>query len=250
MKSNNYKTDLSVIVFASGTMMRRIALSMFAIIIAFCGVMSEAEATPPNPPPDCPGTPFMGPLQRTIDMQGCHITYTYWWRLACGIYYDAYIESYEVEGDCVTEGTFDPVQYNTIIDACVADLVGGAGNPWGAEIPVCDADGDGKYQWSDSYWKFYKPSCMSDYFSFWRDGRLYKKTVPCQPEDQLGYCYNTYRYCWLELIDENGQAYFELQNEVTGGGAFGRLNCPGSIVLQPAPGSDYITVNCNVICDE
>jgi hypothetical protein len=224
--------------------------ALLLVIIATFAMSNVANAIPPVPPPDCPGTPFFDGGWETTNVDGCLIHYHYWFRYACDIYYDSYIEEYYFDDDdpnCGQLGPFDPIQYKRIADGCNADLVGRV-DPWGKldpphpfQIPMC-------YQYSPISWRFFKPLCSSDWFVIWIDGRFRKMTVPCQEPEELGYCCTTYGYCWLEKTDKDGTTYFELQEQTSGSYPFTSLNCPSSIWIQPV-GSDGITVNCNSTCE-
>jgi len=213
-----------IVIFNNGenlmTNFKKATLMLVALVFSVMTFVTTVNANPPNPPPDCPQTPFLGPLQGTIMMDGCTITYTYWWRLACGIWYDTYIDSWTVSGPPDCQNAFNPDEYQRIVDAIQADIVM-VQNPWGLNIfdYMC-------YNWTPIQWRFYRPSCMSEYFPVWEGGHLKLKTVPCFPTDmQSGYCYSLYRFCWRIV---NGEIV--LHNEKYPGGYFGGVvRCPHSI---------------------
>jgi len=212
---------------------RNVAMALFlAVVVTFAGV-GTVHSQPPNPPPDCPGTPFIGPVTRQVPHpNGCLIVYTFWYRYACNIWYDTYIERFEVIGNNC--GDFD-AQYEEFVDVIKADIVGRV-NPWqwitnppvpSPNIPMC-----GQNQWSPTQWRFFRPSCHSEEIvTYWDEtGNLVRTRIPCQDPARLGYCYQTYRYCWREV---NGRLV--LQSQVMGRGAFGSINCP-PIVIFHVPG--------------
>jgi hypothetical protein len=216
------------------------ALLLVIIVIATFAVSNVAKAIPPVPPPDCPGTPFLGPFQGKIIVGDCEITYTYWWRLACGYYNDVYVEGFDLGPNC---GIFDPADYDNICDGIMADIV--LKNPWNVPIPIvpnCE-DTPG---WTNTKWRFFRPSCFTDAMPVWiqnKDGNyvLVQRVMPCVSQDMIGYCYKTYQYCW-ELL-ENGER--QLNTRMSESGKFGNLYCPGSYL-----GADGITYQCHPSCEE
>lgn len=210
-------------------------LTIFALAI-FIGLSANnaTTASSPNPPPDCPETPFLGPRQGVLEMPpNCIITYTYYYRYACHIWYDTYISEFSIQGDC----QFDP-QYRNVIDAIQADIV--VSNPWQnipeapptPEIPLCgplggpDAITEGILTqsnstpgWSVTQWRFFRPICSAT-IERWIDGNLVIEVISCPA---TGYCFKTYRYCWREIPPGSGRRV--LQSQETGGGAFSLRPC-------------------------
>ena len=185
-------------------------------------------AQPPDPPPDCPGTPFMGPKKVKLKIGDCEFTYTYWWRYACGVWYDSYIENVELTNgdDSKCKEIFD-TQYKTIYDAVTADIVS-IQAPWGKapqvglegqypppyKIPYCE-DGESQPQW-----RFFRPSCQTkESVPHWDSeiGNVVMGRMRCPSK---GYCYKTYTFCWKE---EGGKTV--LKETQTGGGTFGNIDC-------------------------
>jgi len=187
-----------------------------------------AQSGPPNPPPDCQGTPFLGPKEATIEVDGCKFTYVYWWRLACGVYYDTYIETVipdKTNGDDCKD-VFDE-QYKKIYDACMADVVG-MQNPWGVEeFPKCDEGS------SPTQWRFFRPSCRTadPVPKHWENGNIVLGGyMPCQKDaSKLGYCYKTYTYCWGE-DPKTGQTI--LKSTEISSGLFSAGDCPLGIIIN------------------
>ncbi|MDR3046607.1 MAG: hypothetical protein LBU51_03210 [Bacteroidales bacterium] len=210
-------------------------ISLFSLVLS----SSNAMAIPPTPPPDCPGTPFQGPIYEEITIGSCKITYTYWWRTGCNEYNDAYIESFELGPNC---GIFDPNDYDNICDGIMADIVVFK-NPWGgAVVPNCE-DTPG---WTNTKWRFFRPSCFTDAMPIWIENSegnyiLVSKVMPCVTQEMMGYCYKTYQYCW-ELVNSERQ----LNTRTLGSGKFGNnLYCPGFYI-----GTDGVTYQCYPSCEE
>ena len=178
-------------------------------------------AGPPDPPPDCYDTPFLGPVDATIYIGKCEFTYTYWWRLACGAYYDSYIESVKLlvgDEDYCKEILLK--EYQTIMNAIMVDLVGKQ-NPWDPELKIPNC----KEGMSPTQWRFFRPSCRTEKPVIYWDcclNRLVEEYMRCE---STGYCYKTYIFCW----EEKGERRV-LYSKETGGGEFGNVGCKPLII--------------------
>jgi len=192
--------------------------------------------------PDCPGQPFLpDPYGHDIieiespPGSGCIVKFRYCWRKACGTLNDIYIEI--IGTTCDPGPFFDPSHYKKLVEACMAHVVA-VFYPWGSgggieNIPPCSEG------LSQTIWRLGTPSCTSDWFVKWIDGKLYFVTEPCNVVELGTTCWNTVKYCWIET--EYGK---ELIPKVQSTGAPGIWQCPP--IYKP---DGYQNVECNALCE-
>ena len=199
---------------------------LVALIIAFAWNISEANAqgNPPNPPPDCPDTPFEGPFQQIVHLEnGCVITYWFWIRYACDMFFDTFIGEYRTSGPC------DGIN---ILDAIQKDIIGTDPDPWQTllekppeklfELPPCIYGSD---MIGDFQWRFIRASCHATYET--PEGETV--VTPCQTDE---YCAQQLVSCWR--LGVNGER--EIVNMVIRSGYWGDLSVPCGSIDIPGVG--------------
>ena len=209
---------------------------IFGLLVIFAG-NTNAECPEPI---DCPETPFLPGGYRQIPLsETCTLRYEFCYRHACGIYYDIFIGSLELIGDC--EGFIEDIQNNlkTYIQYCADDATLNV-NPWGApetEIKECCPPSTQPPCWSDWIWRQGSFACYTDFF--WDPVSQTFINDKCELENP-SQCWDVCRYCF----------YYEY---LTGGSAIKKYNkeCQDVFWGQGCPewGGPNGDLQCNPVCE-
>jgi hypothetical protein len=188
---------------------------VFVMFVAFSANNLVANTNPPETP-DCHGEEFTYAIGVMVLPNGCVYYYTYWWRLACGVFHDVIIDVITPapgqSSDCADDLH---EQFKKIQDAVMADIVV-IQNPWGARIPFCE---DGTTPWQ---YRFFRPTCRTiEEVPIWIETpegtNIVWDFARCPG---TGYCYELYRYC-QELVEGR-----RVLKAISGGsGVFTRIDC-------------------------
>jgi len=207
----------------SGLLRKIATTSLIAIAVAFLGT-ANIVAQPPNPPPTCPGIQYVGPQIVIFYVGTCKITFTYWYRFACGSH-DVYIEGTTTSGNCNGIDIMDAIRLHIVANIKPWLILKDAnGKPWTgpphyAQFDISDCEygspenpayiGCGS-PWTNQ-WRFYYPSCTAEFvYQPPNGGDPETMNLKCPSQ---GYCYEAICYCW----DVNGN----LKSIIHGFGAYG-----------------------------
>ena len=188
------------------------------VMIAFMSIATAVNASPPNPPPDCPQTPFLpmnpatgqasspGMIAQMITPDGCVIEFEFWYRFACGIWYDIYLGTSKIIGG-PAHCKLDNAMFNNIRTYIVGLWAAGIlpDVPPFPVIPNCDEPPF----WSEMVWRFFNSSCAITVEYRMADGTRREARISCGSGS--AYCVTTYRYCWREdklHADQDGPIIF------------------------------------------
>lgn len=178
--------------------------SLIAVIAIVLGILivipNNTKAECPTPI-DCPWTPFQSGGYRNIPLsETCTLRYEYCWRLACGYFYDVFIGSLELIGDCESYKQDIVNNLHIYLQYCADDVTLNV-NPWGAPgIPECCPPSSSPC-WSNAFFRQGSYACYSDFY--WNPITQTWITSACDQENQTQ-CWNICRYCFYLEYLSNG----------------------------------------------
>lgn len=152
-------------------MSKRFILIVAILFAMFAGMQTKAACPTP---PDCPSDTWTT-ATKTFIRNGCLVTIKYCYRIACGTYYDLYLDEITYPTGC------NPLGAGTMEELFAdAEKILLYQNPWNIVIPPCPAQ-------SDIIYRFYQGQC---YYNCPVTDIMYVKW--CNPD---AICYEAFTAC-------------------------------------------------------